>query len=130
MALVNWERVDQEYQKMTAALLKKDGAEKYVSFSKVVAKSNIHLPTQSPEEEWESFMRKNKSAMPPKMVAILETVNSASAPNLTAILQFGVFLAEYWPDVRTEIKELAAHNALLVEERHQFKKLEFQASLK
>lgn len=130
MALVNWNRVDDEYGKMTASLLKKEGADKYVSFSKVVANSKMPLPEQNPEKEWDSFMLQNKSAMPPKMLAILETVNSASAPNLTAILKFGVFLAEYWPDVRTEIKELVAHNALLVEERHQFKKLEFQASLK
>lgn len=131
MSLVNWEKLDKEFEILCASLIdKKSENEKYVSISKVIEQSSKAVTMQTPAEEWDAYMLKNKGAMPSNMRNILETVTSASAPKLTAITRFAISLAEYWPDARTEIKELVSHNSSLVAERHKFRNQEFQNALK
>lgn len=131
MALINWEYLDKEHAILCQELLdKKIPKDTRVDFSKVVAQNSKSKQAKTPFEEWEEYLAKNKGSMPTAMREILETITYTGATKQVALSKFALSLAEYWADMRTEIKQLESHNATLVAERQNFRKQEFKNALK
>ena len=109
MALIDWDYLDQQYNKTVDALVS-DRREQRTRRHK----------EPSPLERFEAWIATH-STVPAEIYDVLEVFKELTAPGLQEIMRFSTELFSRWLDVRQEVQDLQRHNAKLVAERHRYR---------
>lgn len=115
MALVDWEYLDQQYNKTVDALIDERRE-----------KRSQRQAEPSPLDRLETWIASH-STIPAEVNVALDVFRGLAAPGLREIMGFSNELFCRWLDVRQEVQDLQRSNAKLVAERHRYRQSVWQS---